>query len=105
MSEPKILTERRGHILLIGLNRPDKRNAADFELLSLLADAYGELERDPERRGGVGHAGGGHLTPGLDPPHPRPPVGPHGLSFVGENAIDPRPGSRGRARTPGRVPR
>ena len=33
MSEPKILTERRGHVLLIGLNRPEKRNAADFELL------------------------------------------------------------------------
>ncbi|MDN4598680.1 crotonase/enoyl-CoA hydratase family protein [Leifsonia virtsii] len=89
MSEPKILTERRGHVLLIGLNRPEKRNAADFELLSALADAYGELERDPELRVGLVHAVGEHFTAGLDLADLGPRIGRDGLSFVGEDAIDP----------------
>ena len=89
MSEPKVLTERRGHVLLIGLNRPDKRNAADFELLSALADAYGELDRDPELRAGLVHAVGDHFTGGLDLADVGPRIGADGLSFVGENGIDP----------------
>ncbi|MFE4470443.1 crotonase/enoyl-CoA hydratase family protein [Leifsonia sp. NPDC056824] len=89
MSEPKILTERRGHLLLIGLNRPDKRNAADFELLNALAEAYGELDRDPELRVGVVHAIGDHFTGGLDLADVGPRIGPEGLSFVGDTGIDP----------------
>lgn len=89
MSEPKILTERRGHVLLIGLNRSDKRNAADFELLNALAEAYGELERDPELRVGLVHAVGDHFTAGLDLADLGPRIGPDGLSFVGETGIDP----------------
>ncbi|MFP3670539.1 enoyl-CoA hydratase-related protein, partial [Priestia sp. SIMBA_032] len=88
MTEPKILTERRGHILLIGLNRPEKRNAADFELLSLLADAYGELERDPELRVGLVHAVGEHFTAGLDLADLGPRIGADGLSFVGPDGVD-----------------
>ena len=89
MSEPKILTERRGHVLLIGLNRPEKRNAADFELLTALAAAYGELERDPELRVGLVHAAGDHFTAGLDLADLGPRIGRDGLSFVGDGAIDP----------------
>jgi enoyl-CoA hydratase/carnithine racemase len=89
MTEPKILVERRGHILLIGLNRPEKRNAADFELLSQLADAYGQLERDPELRVGLVHAVGDHFTAGLDLADLGPRIGRDGLSFVGEDGIDP----------------
>ncbi|WP_314149043.1 crotonase/enoyl-CoA hydratase family protein [uncultured Leifsonia sp.] len=89
MSEPKILTEQRGHVLLIGLNRPEKRNAADFELLSALADAYGRLERDPELRVGLVHAVGDHFTAGLDLADLGPRIGADGLSFVGEGGIDP----------------
>ena len=37
--EPRIVTERRGHVLLIGLNRPEKRNAADFAMLQQLAQS------------------------------------------------------------------
>lgn len=89
MSEPKIITERRGHVLLIGLNRPEKRNAADFELLNQLADAYGELERDPELRVGLVHAVGEHFTAGLDLADLGPRIGADGLSFVGEDGVDP----------------
>ncbi|MEN2739114.1 crotonase/enoyl-CoA hydratase family protein [Microbacterium sp. X-17] len=89
MSEPKILTERRGHVLLIGLNRPDKRNAADYELLNALAEAYGELDRDPGLRAGVVHAIGDHFTGGLDLADVGPRIGPEGLSFVGDTGVDP----------------
>ena len=37
----RITTERDGHVLLIGLNRPEKRNAADYRMLRELATAYG----------------------------------------------------------------
>jgi enoyl-CoA hydratase/carnithine racemase len=89
MSEPKIITERRGHVLLIGLNRPEKRNAADFDLLTRLADAYGELERDPGLRVGLVHGVGDHFTAGLDLADLGPRIGGDGLSFVGPDGIDP----------------
>jgi len=100
MSEPKILTERRGHVLLIGLNRPDKRNAADYELLNALAEAYGELDRDPELRAGVVHAVGDHFTAGLDLADVGPRIGPGGLSFVSETGVDPWSVSGPRVRKP-----
>src|ERR1700712_2684401 len=88
-TEPRILTERRGHVLLIGLNRPDKRNAADLELLSQLARAYGELERDPELRVGLVYAVGEHFTAGLDLADLGPRIGADGLTFTEEGGIDP----------------
>lgn len=100
MSEPKILTERRGHVLLIGLNRPDKRNAADYELLNALAEAYGELDRDPELRVGVVHAVGDHFTGGLDLADVGPRIGPEGLTFVGDTGVDPWGVSGPRVRKP-----
>ena len=44
MSEQKIVTEKRGHVLLIGFNRPQKYNAFDLEMFMQLADAYGQLD-------------------------------------------------------------
>lgn len=87
--EPRILTERRGNVLLIGFNRPDKRNAADFALLQQLSLAYGELERDPEIRVGLVHAIGDHFTAGLDLADIGPRLGPHGLDIVPEGGINP----------------
>lgn len=89
MTEPRILTERRGHVLLIGLNRPDKRNAADFELLTQLALAYGELERDPDLRAGLVHAVGDHFTAGLDLADLGPRIGADGIDYVTEGGINP----------------
>lgn len=36
--------QRDGHVLLIGLNRPHKRNAFDRAMLADLSRAYGVLE-------------------------------------------------------------
>ncbi|TFD08361.1 crotonase/enoyl-CoA hydratase family protein [Cryobacterium sp. TMT1-2-2] len=87
--QPRILTERRGHILLIGLNRPEKRNAADFALLQQLSLAYGELDRDSELRVGLIYAVGEHFTAGLDLADIGPRLGPNGLDMVPEGGINP----------------
>ena len=66
MPEPRVTVDRDGHILLIGFNRTDKRNAADWQLLSELSLAYGLLERDPDLWCGLVYAHGDHFTGGLD---------------------------------------
>ena len=68
MSELKVTVERRGHVLLMGFNRPDKFNAFDPDMLHQLAAAYGTLDSDPELRCGLVFAHGKHFTAGLDLP-------------------------------------
>ncbi|MDO7881482.1 crotonase/enoyl-CoA hydratase family protein [Antiquaquibacter soli] len=85
----RITVERDGAVLLMGWNRPDKRNAADFSLLQALCAAYGELERDPGLRVGFVFAHGDHFTGGLDLADVSPRIGPDGLSIVPEGGLDP----------------
>ena len=87
--ERKISVEKRGHILLIGLNRPAKRNAFDVEMLDQLALAYAELENDEEIRCGVLFAEGEMFTAGLDLANVAPKVVENGILKVPEGAIDP----------------
>lgn len=89
MTDARVTVDVDGHVLLIGLNRPDKRNAADFRLLTELADAYGRLERDPGLRCALVHAHGDHFTAGLDLADVAPRIGPTGLDAVPEGGIDP----------------
>jgi enoyl-CoA hydratase len=88
MSEPKITTERRGHLLLIGVNRPAKMNAFDVEMLRQLGDAFGELERDDEARCAVVYANGDHFTAGLDLGNVAPAIA-QGQLALGAGDIDP----------------
>lgn len=62
----KVVVEQRGHVLLIGINRPDKRNAFDLELIDQFGAAYERLGTDPDVRVGVVHAMGDHFSAGLD---------------------------------------
>ena len=61
-----VTVERDGHVLLMGLNRPDKRNAFTLEMLADLSRAYALLESDDDLRVGVLFAHGEHFTGGLD---------------------------------------
>lgn len=61
-----ITTEKRGHLWLIGLNRAAKRNAFDPPMFFDLAEAYGELDRNPDLRCGVVFAHGDHFSGGID---------------------------------------
>ncbi|MBF4462769.1 MULTISPECIES: crotonase/enoyl-CoA hydratase family protein [unclassified Rathayibacter] len=85
----RVRIERRGHVLAITLDRPEKRNAADFRLLRELAAAYGVLDADPELRAGVVLAAGEHFTAGLDLADIGPRLGSGELDFVPEGGLDP----------------
>lgn len=87
--EPKIKVERRGHLLLIGLNRPAKRNAFDQEMLDQLALAVTDLENDSELRCGVIYAEGEMFTAGLDLAKIAPVVAAGGKLAYPENTLDP----------------
>lgn len=61
-----VTTERRGHVLLMGLNRPHKRNAFTREMISDLSRAYALLDSDADLRAGVLYGHGPDFTAGLD---------------------------------------
>jgi enoyl-CoA hydratase/carnithine racemase len=61
-----ITVEKRGALLLVGINRVDKRNAFDVPMYEAIGRAYGQLDRDDELRCGVLWAHGDHFTGGLD---------------------------------------
>src|SRR3954462_7948764 len=88
MTAGTVSVERRGHVLLMGLDRVAKRNAFDLAMWDALCLAYAELERDPELRVGVLYAKGDHFTGGLDLPQ-------WGAAFssgkwhIAEGGIDP----------------
>ena len=85
----RVTVERDGHVLLIGLDRPEKRNAADWRMLQQLSIAYGELDRDPQLRAGLVFAHGDHFTAGLDLADVSSHIGPAGLDLVPEGGIHP----------------
>jgi enoyl-CoA hydratase len=58
--------ESRDHVLLVGLNRPAKRNAFDLAMLHDLALAYTRCENDADTRCMLLFAHGDHFTAGLD---------------------------------------
>ena len=68
MNVGTVTTERLGHVFVVGLDRPAKRNAFDLPLWNALCLAYGELDRDDDLRVGVLFAHGDHFTGGLDLP-------------------------------------
>jgi len=71
------------------LNRPEKRNAADNAMLSALAAAYGQLDRDKSLRVGLVYAVGDHFTAGLDLADIGPRLENGSLDFVPDGGINP----------------
>ena len=63
-----IETQVVGNVLLIGINRPAKRNGWTPDMFRQLGEAYTRLDDDPALRVGVLHALGDHFTAGLDMP-------------------------------------
>jgi enoyl-CoA hydratase/carnithine racemase len=61
-----VTLERDGHVLVMALNRPEKRNAFNIAMLADLSRAYALLEGDDSLRAGVLVANGEHFTAGLD---------------------------------------
>jgi enoyl-CoA hydratase/carnithine racemase len=82
MSE-RVTVERQGHVLLIGVNRPEKRNAFDLATIDAFAAAYEVLGNDPEVRAGVVFGHGDHFSAGLDLAEVGPVVAERGPSALG----------------------
>lgn len=85
-----VLVERHGHVLTIGVNRPEKRNAWNLATIAAVGAAYQQLADDPQLRVGVVHGIGAHFSAGLDLAEVGPAVaagGPQALS--GASSVDP----------------
>lgn len=50
MSEPAVLTERRGNVLVITINRPEARNCVNGAVSTGVGDALEQAQHDPEVR-------------------------------------------------------
>ncbi len=64
----QITVEVRGHTLLMGIDRVEKRNGFTPKMVHELTDAYNALEHDDALWCGVVFAHGDHFTAGLDLP-------------------------------------
>jgi enoyl-CoA hydratase/carnithine racemase len=85
-----VTTEVDGHVLSIGINRPDKRNAVNMALLRELAMAYGEYDRDERLRAAVLFGHGEHFCAGLELAEAADAMmSPLAPSFVPEGGLDP----------------
>lgn len=85
-----VVVQRRGHVLLIGVNRAAKRNAWNLATIDAVGAAYDLLGSDPQLRVGVVHGIGEHFSAGLDLAEVGPAVaakGPQALS--GGHQFDP----------------
>jgi enoyl-CoA hydratase len=66
MSDPAVLVDRDGHVVTLTLNRPDKRNAFNPEMLCRLCDAWDMVDADDDVRAVILTGSGGHFSAGAD---------------------------------------
>ena len=66
MSEPAVLVERDGHVVTVTLNRPDKRNAFNAEVLCRCCDAWDLIDGDDDVRVAILTGAGGDFSAGAD---------------------------------------
>ena len=74
MAEPSVTVERHDHLLLLGVNRPEKRNAWNLDVIEGVARGLTELAQDPDLRVGVIFGHGSVFTAGLDLPAVAPVI-------------------------------
>jgi enoyl-CoA hydratase len=85
-----ITVERDGYVLLMGVNRPAKRNAFDLAVIEALGEAYELLGTDEQLRAGVLFGHGDHFSAGLDLAQVGPEVARRGPGvLVGSHRFDP----------------
>jgi enoyl-CoA hydratase len=66
MEEPHALVERRGHVLIVTMNRPQARNALSGPMMELMRQAWDTADSDPEIRVCVLTGAGGAFCAGAD---------------------------------------
>jgi enoyl-CoA hydratase len=63
---PHALIERRGHVLIVTMNRPAARNALSPQMMALLRAAWDQTDNDPDIRVCVLTGAGGAFCAGAD---------------------------------------
>lgn len=63
---PRVLTERRGHILIVTLNRPEVKNACDGQTAQEMKAAMDLLDQEPALFLGIVTGAGGDFCAGAD---------------------------------------
>lgn len=61
-----VLLERDGHVTVLTINRPERRNAFTLEVLDRIVDSLAQLRRDPGCRAVVLTGAGGAFCSGVD---------------------------------------
>jgi enoyl-CoA hydratase/carnithine racemase len=64
--QPHALVERRGHVLIVTMNRPHARNALSGPMLAIMKDAWDQVDSDPEIRVCILTGAGGAFCAGAD---------------------------------------
>jgi enoyl-CoA hydratase len=65
-AQPHALIERRGHVLIVTMNRPEARNALSAPMLALMRQAWDTVDGDPGIRVCVLTGAGGAFCAGAD---------------------------------------
>ena len=89
MTEPLVLVSTNGHIRHLQLNRAEKMNAANRQLLAELSLAYADADADAAVRVVVVSAVGPHFTAGLDLADVLGTATESGLNLTPTGGIDP----------------
>ena len=66
MPDPVVLVERNEHLLVVTLNRPEKKNAVNCEVMCRLYDAWVRLDEEPELRVAILTGRGDTFCAGMD---------------------------------------
>ncbi|MGW0173216.1 crotonase/enoyl-CoA hydratase family protein [Rhodococcus sp. NPDC003322] len=60
------LVEKRGHVLIVTMNRPEARNALSQEMMAIMTQAWDQVDNDPEIRVAILTGAGGTFCAGMD---------------------------------------
>jgi enoyl-CoA hydratase len=66
LADPAVIVEKDGPVLVVTLNRPEKRNAVNSEVMCRLYDAWVELDRDDALRVAILTGKGTTFCAGMD---------------------------------------
>jgi enoyl-CoA hydratase len=66
LADPAVIVEQQGHVLVVTLNRPEKKNAVNCEVMCRLYDAWVQLDREDELRVGILTGRGDTFCAGMD---------------------------------------
>lgn len=88
-TDGSITVEVRDHIMLIGINRPEKYNSYTPHMARLLIDAFTRLDEDQNLWVGVVFGHGKHFTAGLDLPKWTEGMASETKHAGGEKEVDP----------------